>query len=477
MGCSNVEEKEEKVEKEEKEGKEEKEEKEIENSEKEEEEDKESHNLDKETLDYFSNFNEKEISLILSKRKSINIKNNFCFLYSKFEVIYNDKFLSKKNKILCTEFLVCYLNPNYIGNFGYESQIVGFFPKSVKLIECYIKEEKIEAKMINNGKIISILKIKEDYKNNLMNDIIIFEFIYNIIQIKDYGIRLININYQEDLLTCSMKIKYDEDKFSINSDDKSTSFKKNELYIFNKNKFCLTLKDKDNIISLNDKKNKINKLINNKFTSEEIEKINNCLKDLNIKPLKTNLIYEKIKHELYNKTDYIEGSLLILHPSFEKYYFDLFEVVSNIQNNINFKINQLHINDKTIINLNNSETHNKSDNYYKTSNNSYYYNISTKEDFILFEFKLESIEVKEEKKKIKYDLDPKKIFNILFSKGTYYLFEIILNGQNVTFENKKNYKYKKNEEKIIFEGNWELDGLEEEKSIQYLPKEIILKIK
>ena len=266
-------------------------------------------------------------------------------------------------------------------------------------------------------------------------------------------------------------------KFSINSDDKSTSFKKNELYIFNKNKFCLTLKDKDNIISLNDKKNKINKLINSKFTSEEIEKINNCLKDLNIKPLKTNLIYEKIKHELYNKTDYIEGSLLILHPSFEKYYFDLFEVVSNIQNNINFKINQLQINDKTIINLNNSEIHNKSDNYYKTSNNSYYYNISTKEDFILFEFKLESIEVKEEKKKIKYDLDPKKIFNILFSKGTYYLFEIILNGQNVTFENKKNYKYKKNEEKIIFEGNWELDGLEEEKSIQYLPKEIILKIK
>ena len=65
----------------------------------------------------------------------------------------------------------------------------------------------------------------------------------------------------------------------------------------------------------------------------------------------------------------------------------------------------------------------------------------------------------------------------MFSKGTYYLFEIILNGQNVTFENKKNYKYKKTKEKIIFKGNWELDGLEEEKSSQYLPKEIILKIK
>ena len=169
--------------------------------------------------------------------------------------------------------------------------------------------------------------------------------------------------------------------------------------------------------------------------------------------------------------------LLILHPSFEKYYFDIFEVVTSMQNNINYKINKLLINDKTIINLNNSETNNKLDNYYKVSNNSYYYNISSKEDFILFEFQLESIEAKEKKKNIKYNLDPKTIFNILFSKGTCYFFEIILNGHNVTFENKKNYKYKKTKEKIIFKGNWESDGLEDEKSNQYLPKEIILKVK
>ena len=473
MGCSNVEEKEEKPEKEENE---EKKEKEIENSEKE-EEINEPCNFDKETLDYFSNFNEKEIALILSKRKQINIKNNFCFLYSKFEAIYNDKFLSKANKILCTEFLACYINPNYTGNFGYESQIVGFFPEKVKLIQCYIKEKQIEAKLVNTGKIISVLKIKEDYKNNLMNDIIVFEFVYNITQIKHYGLRLINIDYQDEFLTCSMKIKYDEDKFSINSDDKSTSFSKNELYIFNKKKFCLTLKDKNFILSLDDKKNKINELISNKFTSEEIQEINDCLKNFNIKPLKPNLIYEKITHEFQNKTDYIEGLLLILHPSFEKYYFDIFEVVTLMKNNINYKINKLLINDKTIINLNKSATNNKLDNYYKVSNNSYYYNISSKEDFILFEFQLESIEVKEEKKKIKYNLDPKTIFNILFSKGTYYFFEIILNGHNVTFENKKNYKYKKTKEKIIFKGNWESDGLEDEKSNQYLPKEIILKVK
>ena len=88
MGCSNVEEKEEKEENKEKE----KEEEDIESE--------KPSNHDKETLEYFSNFNDKEISLILSKRNKINTKNNFCFLHSKFEVVYDDKFLSKSNKIL-----------------------------------------------------------------------------------------------------------------------------------------------------------------------------------------------------------------------------------------------------------------------------------------------------------------------------------------------------------------------------------------
>ena len=461
MGCSNVEEKEEKEENKEKE----KEEEDIESE-------KQS-NHDKETLEYFSNFNDKEISLILSKRNKINTKNNFCFLHSKFEVVYDDKFLSKSNKILCSEFLACYINPKYIGNFGYESQISGFFPKKVTLKQCYKKDTKIDAKMINNGKIISVLKIDEEIKKNLMKDIIIFEFVYHLKQIKNYGIRLINIDYNEDLLTFSMKIKYDEDKFSIKSDDDSASFKKNELYIFNKNKFCLILEDKDNIISLKGIENKFN----NKFNSEEIQEINNCLKNIDIKPLKPNLIYEKIKHELHEQTDYIEGSLLIFQPSFEKFYYDLFEIVSTMQYDTNFKIKELRINNQTIINLNESETNKKSGNYYKSSKNSYHYNISTKEDFILFEFQIEGIEIKEENKKIKYNFDPKKIFNIKFSKGTYYFFEIILNGYNVSFGKDKKYKYKETEEKIIFEGNWELDDSSDEKSEIIIPKEIILKIK
>ena len=63
-----------------------------------------------------------------------------------------------------------------------------------------------------------------------MDDIIVIEFIYNITQIKNYGMRLINIDYKEDLLTCSMKIKYSENKLSIKSNDDSASFNKNEFY-------------------------------------------------------------------------------------------------------------------------------------------------------------------------------------------------------------------------------------------------------
>ena len=232
--------------------------KEEKNEEKESEDEESSINIDKETKEYFSNFENKEISLILSRRKLINEKNNFSFLFSRFEAIYNDKFLSKKNKILCTEFLACYINPKYTGNFGYESQISGFFPKKITLENCFIKGNKIEAKMINTGKIVSVLKIDEENKKGLMNNIMVFEFVYHIIQIKNYGIRLINIEYTDELLTCSMKIKYNEEKFTIKSNEKKVSSKQNEFYIFNKNKFRLILTDQNNKISINDKENKIN---------------------------------------------------------------------------------------------------------------------------------------------------------------------------------------------------------------------------
>lgn len=66
------------------------------------------------------------------------------------------------------------------------------------------------------------------------------------------------------------------------------------------------------------------------------------------------------------------------------------------------------------------------------------------------------------------------MFNLFFSKGTYYFFEIILNGYKISFGENKEYKYKKTEEKIIFEGNWESENIDEDKEQGYLPKEIFL---
>ena len=64
MGSSSPEVKEEKIEEKIEEKDEEKKEIEVEN-------DEDSYNLDKETREYFSNFEDKEISLILSRRKLI----------------------------------------------------------------------------------------------------------------------------------------------------------------------------------------------------------------------------------------------------------------------------------------------------------------------------------------------------------------------------------------------------------------------
>ena len=58
-----------------------------------------------------------------------------------------------------------------------------------------------------------------------------------------------------------------------------------------------------------------------------------------------------------------------------------------------------------------------------------------------------------------------------------FIFYKILNGYNVSFGQDKKYKYKETEEKITFEGNWELDDSNDEKNEKILPKEIFLKIK
>ena len=475
MGCDDAKEKETVPEKKEEEKEDIKSNEEEKEKEKEEEESS-SGDIDSKLKEYFSAFNDKEISLILKKLESINKKLNFSFLYSKLEVIYDDKSLIKSGKILCSEFIAYYINPEYTGNFGYESQIIGFFPKKVNLIHCYLKDKKMEAKMINTGKIISVLKIEEDDKKNTIKDIAVFEFVYHIKQIKNYGLRVININYNNNLMACSMRIKYDKNKFTIKSNDESAKIKDNEVYIFNKNNIRLTLIDANNSIDLSNKKNKIINLLNNKFEEDEIKEINDALNNMIIKPLETNLIYEKIIHELTNQKDYVKGFLLILHPSFEKEYFNIFQVISNIENETNFKIGELKINDQLIFNLNKIDKYANSDNYYKLSNNSYYYNISTREDFILFEFYLEA-NSKKAKKDIKYKLDPKSLFNINFNFGTLFKYIIILNGNKVDFGNKNEYKYKETDDKIIFDGKWKMESYDEKKYEKVLPKEISIKIK
>jgi hypothetical protein len=210
---------------------------------------KKSYNFDENTLNYFKHFKEEEINLILERKKSLKSNENFTFLYSKFQVDYTDKNLSKSNTVLCTEFLVCYVDPQYTGNFGYESQVIGFCPKDVKLDHCNIKGKNVFAQMKNNGKIITILQIAEENKDETYKDIMIFEFVYHITQIKMYGMRIIDIYYEQKPMTCSISIKYDKNIFSINSSDDSAEDKSN-FYLFNKKKFCLTLIDKNNVISI-----------------------------------------------------------------------------------------------------------------------------------------------------------------------------------------------------------------------------------
>lgn len=438
---------------------------------------KESHNFDEPTLNYFKHFKEEEINLILERKKSLKSNDNFTFLYSKFEVDYTDKNLSKNNTVLCTEFLVCYVNPEYTGNFGYESQVIGFSPKDIKLDHCCIKDKKICAQMKNNGKIITILQIAEEDKDETYKDIMIFEFVYHITQIKMYGMRIIDIYYEQKPMSCSISIKYDKNSFSINSSDNSAEDKTN-FYLFNKKKFCLTLIDKNNIINIKKDNNKISSLIYSKFTSDEMKQINNALKNMLIKPLQRNLIYEKMIHILENNKDTVKGCLLVFQPSFEKTFFDMCEGVDTSPDHVDFLIKELKINDELLVNIKYlEEKENRPENYYESSITSHHYNISSNDDFILIEFELEGIESHKNKNEVEYNLDAKKIFNLFLDYGTLYKFEIELNNHNVFFNDDDTYKYKydKSKKKITFEGVWPLKEWKNKESKKILPNEFIIK--
>lgn len=439
---------------------------------------KKTYNFDKHTINYFNHFTEEEIDLILEKKESVNKKESFSFLYSKFDVNYLDKKLSKNNIIECKEYLVSYVNPNYVGNFGYESQIIGFCPEKVSLEYCRIKNEKVYAKMKNNGKIISVLIIEETHKDEEIKDIMVFEFVYNIAQLKMYGMRIIDIIYEEPM-SCSILIKYDKKEFIIKSNDNSEDNSKNKFYLFNKDKICLVLNDINNNISIESAGSKISKLLYDTFSEDEIKKINSSLQKMDIKPYEKNIIYEKMTHNLKNNKDYVKGNILIFYPSFEKNYFYLCEGINKTPDHVDFLVNELKVNSELLINMKkvDGKNHRKPENYYESTNTSHRYIISTKDDFILFEFELEGIDSQEDEDEIHYNLDARNIFNFYLNNGSSYKFEIVLNKHEVFFidDDTYKYKYKKTKENITFEGVWTLKEWDNKKSKKYLPNELVIK--
>lgn len=439
------------------------------------------YNFDEHTLNYFKNFSEEEIYIILERKKKIDREINFVFIYSKFDIDYTDKNFSKTNTAICKEYLVCYVNPDYVGDFGYESQIIGFYPDKISLNSCYIQNKKVKAQMRNMGKIVSVLMIEESHKDDEIKDIMVFEFSYNITQLKMYGMRVIDVFYDEKPLTGSIHIKYDNNIFNIKSLCNTKENSKNEFYLLDKDKYCITLIYKKNDLSIKKDESKFANLIYKKFEEDDIKQINKSLNNMDIKPFEKNIIYEKMIHNPKKNTDFVKGSILIFQPSFEKNYFYLCEGIDKSPDNVDFLVNELKVNDELLINVKklNEKNRKKPENYYESTNNAHRYNISINEDFILFEFVLEGIALEEDDDEIQYSLDARNIFNLFFSYGTYYKFEIKLNNHEIYFKDDETYKYKykKTKEKISFEGIWKLTEWNNKKAKKYLPNEIIIKKK
>ena len=442
---------------------------------------KKSYNFDNHTKNYFKNFDEDEISIILERKKLIDPEINFVLIYSKFEIDYTDKNIKKTNSLICKEYLVCYVNLEYIGNFGYESQIIGFCPDKISLDYCSIQGKKIQAQMRNTGKIISVLIIEENYKDDILKDIMVFEFSYKITQLKKYGMHVIDVYYDKKPLTGSIMIKYDSKLMKIKTNEESEDDSKDKFVLFNRDKYSLILMDKNKDLNIKIDGDKIGELIYEKFTEDEIKSINNSLNNMIIKPYERNIIYEKMVHNLNDNKDIVKGCILIFYPSFEKNYFDLCEGIDKSPDKVDFVVNKLKVNDELLINIKKGEEKNriKPENYYESTYTSHRYNIRINDDFILFEFELEGIDSQENNDEIEYSLDAKKIFNFFLNYETSYKFEILLNNHEVYFKDDKTYKYKykKTNDKIIFEGIWKLKLWDNKKCKKYLPNELIIKKK
>ena len=434
-------------------------------------------------------FRGEEISLInkLKKERDEDIKDgvveggsNTSTLYEKVEIDFTNE-----EKIL-RDYLVIYIPFNYwreslkyeyiskFNDLSLESQETRQYPKYAKKNNDPQEIESFECNKVEGdkndenegGSIKSNIELKVTQKD-LKNNLIIIEANYNIKFKPYYGFYILNFKTKD--IPCSYSFIIDNNIIVDKAyKEKFSEISNTKIYSFNsKEDISISFRDKRVKINI---ENELNKELLSNFTSEEITQINSSLNTMVIVLDRKNLIYQKAIHNIKDNKDNIKiyniifaSSMVLPVPETEVVYERIQPIIVN-----KFKINNKLVKKEDSDNDDKEEKSNdneKIDGYFYSNNNrlDFYYDFT--ETFALYEFECESNENVEY-----FQLNCNSLLQLyyFFSYGSYFKYEIILNGNIIEFSN-KDFKYKVKDDKIIIEGY--LDNYNEGKYIALEKKE------
>ena len=248
---------------------------------------------------------------------------NLQLLYRKIEFDFTKEFP------LLKEYLVLYLPTNYnkdTATYEFLTHLIPFYSHNKG--DDYNKIAKIN----NEQKAVKKFELKQNPEKQYRNYIAHLEFNVtskdkekNIITLEtNYNIRN---NYKYGFINISFEYEYDGDEpfkqttfsFIINDNylpchlnqEKFDEISKYNLFSFNQRSIYATFRDKRVKINI---ENELNKELLSNFSSEEINKINNTLNNMDIHYQMRNLIYQKVLHNIKDYKNYTKIYDIVFYP-------------------------------------------------------------------------------------------------------------------------------------------------------------------
>ena len=411
-------------------------------------------------------FTPEEMSQIFTSKKRVGVGTQYkvCPLFTKIYIDYTDNVFKKTGELNAKEHVVYYVSSNFKGQITHSSSLAGLMGSDIRCSYCKIKEQNVEYNTNQNFK--TDINLSSTYRDNEDYELVYFEFNYVFKQIEHFGIRILNINFDDnELIQGSISIKYDKRQYNVisadpNIENKNKSKIEGVFEVFNKKKFLLFLKQNSVKWSINFLDKKIADVINRTLDSAEKTLLNEALYStydlMKINPFDTNIIFYQVHHFITNGVDNVKGWMLLYQPIFtgKSLFFQKEEFIEPY-----FIIKNMSVNGEEAKRFNDVNSINIENNYYVSDKKTNYFKFSSENYFAFLELSMEASDISTKNNEYKYYLDPRLILGLKLHVGSHYRY-IIETGKNTIAEFNlpdEAYPHKKEGNKYIFNGEYKID--------------------